>query len=235
MNKEKELKIFKFDENEKYSREYFLNIFEENKTTIKYKNYFKEEVEVEFIFLEQNKKITISNYPYGYLRTDIKYSIETTKSGGRFVSQTLNPKTNIWNKEKKKTYSDISFLVVNKEGKITTFSLDTSDGIEKINLFYDLFKDVFNDFQKKQILKIKAYKKVMEKVNFSVHIRKFKNIETGEIVESINFDEFRKYIEVDDAGNPVDKELEKQKDNETKDTIINALNYEYKKLKQEEY
>lgn len=41
----------------------------------------------------EENAITINNYPYGYLRTKIRYWIETDKrKGDRFVSQTLNPK-----------------------------------------------------------------------------------------------------------------------------------------------
>lgn len=51
----------------------------------------------------------VDNYPYGFtLRTKIRYWIETKKGkGDRFVSCTLNPKTNQWNKPKAGVYCTI--------------------------------------------------------------------------------------------------------------------------------
>ena len=49
----------------------------------------------------------VADYPYGYtLRTSIRYWLEgpKAKKGWRFVSQTMNPKTNRWNKPKASTY-----------------------------------------------------------------------------------------------------------------------------------
>ena len=50
----------------------------------------------------------VADYPYGFReRTQIRYWLESKpKKGWRFVSQTLNPKTNRWNKPKASTYMD---------------------------------------------------------------------------------------------------------------------------------
>ena len=50
----------------------------------------------------------VDDYPYGFrLRTKIRYWLEhKPKKGWRFVSQTMNPKTNRWNKPKASTYMD---------------------------------------------------------------------------------------------------------------------------------
>lgn len=50
----------------------------------------------------------VEDYPYGFReRTKIRYWIETQpKKGWRFVSQTLNPKTQRWNKPKAATYDE---------------------------------------------------------------------------------------------------------------------------------
>ena len=50
----------------------------------------------------------VADYPYGFHeRTQIRYWLEhKPKKGWRFVSQTLNPKTNRWNKPKASTYAD---------------------------------------------------------------------------------------------------------------------------------
>lgn len=48
----------------------------------------------------------VADYPYGYTtRTSIRYWLESKPGKGwRFVSQTLNPKTDRWNKPKASTY-----------------------------------------------------------------------------------------------------------------------------------
>jgi hypothetical protein len=51
----------------------------------------------------------VADYPYGFHeRTTIRYWLEgpKPKKGWRFVSQTMNPRTNHWNKPKSSTYSD---------------------------------------------------------------------------------------------------------------------------------
>lgn len=50
----------------------------------------------------------VADYPYGFHeRTQIRFWLEEKpKKGWRFVSQTLNPKTQRWNKPKASTYAD---------------------------------------------------------------------------------------------------------------------------------
>lgn len=50
----------------------------------------------------------VTDYPYSFtLRTQIRYWLEfKAKKGFRFVSQTMNPKTLIWNAPKASTYTD---------------------------------------------------------------------------------------------------------------------------------
>jgi hypothetical protein len=52
----------------------------------------------------------VDDYPYGFkLRTKIRYWIEMKPGKGfRFVSQTMNPKTQRWNAPKASTYSAIA-------------------------------------------------------------------------------------------------------------------------------
>jgi hypothetical protein len=68
----------------------------------------------------------VSDYPYGFkLRCKIRYWIETTKYGQRFVSQTTNPKKigEPWNAPKCGTYSPIVIMF-----------LDEQDHVEKAHL-----------------------------------------------------------------------------------------------------
>jgi hypothetical protein len=61
----------------------------------------------------------VDDYPYGFTaRTKIRYWLEyKNKKGARFVSQTLNPKTQRWNAPKASTYAwlgGVMFLDMNK-------------------------------------------------------------------------------------------------------------------------
>lgn len=118
--------------------------------------------------------LNVQNYPYGFrLKTTIRYYIETTKRGDRFVSQTLNPKTNEWNTPKKSTYSAVEVLIKEKEtGYIRTRGLNfTTDRTEILN-FLDFIKDYeLNKEQQEQIRILKAYCKVYENVSYTFRTR----------------------------------------------------------------
>lgn len=55
----------------------------------------------------------VEDYPYGFrLRTQIRYWLESKDAyGTRLVSQTLNPKTGVWNKPKGSTYVQLGVMV----------------------------------------------------------------------------------------------------------------------------
>lgn len=62
----------------------------------------------------------VDDYPYGQLRTKIRYWIEEkARHGQRFVSCTLNPKTGRWNKPHAGTYSEVlvMFLEPQPDGR----------------------------------------------------------------------------------------------------------------------
>ena len=55
----------------------------------------------------ESSAYVVQDYPYGSKRSQIRYWLEhKPKKGWRFVSQTLNPKTQRWNKPKASTYTD---------------------------------------------------------------------------------------------------------------------------------
>lgn len=122
---------------------------------------------------EENALI-IEDYPYGFrLRTKIRYWIETTKNGDRFISQTLNPKTNKWNNPKKSTYNAIKVLIKEKEtGYIKSRGLyPTTDRTAILN-FLDFIKGYeLSKEQQEQIRILKAYSKVYENVHFEIKER----------------------------------------------------------------
>ena len=62
----------------------------------------------------------VGDYPYGWRkRTKIRYWVETRpRYGQRFVSQTLNPRTDRWNKPKKSIYSSVLVMGLNEEDHV---------------------------------------------------------------------------------------------------------------------
>lgn len=151
---------------------------------------------------EENALI-IDNYPYGFrLRTKIRYWIETTKNGDRFVSQTLNPKNNKWNNPKKSTYDAVMVLIKEKEtGYIKSSGLyPTTDRTAILN-FLDFIKDYeLSKEQKEQLRILRAYSKVYENVKFSIREK------TDDVVE---------------------KMLEDKQQEEVKENIKRSVNYHY--------
>ena len=176
---------------------------------------------------EENGLI-IENYPYGFrLRTNIKYWIETNKNkGDRFVSQTLNPKTNEWNKPKKSIYNAVMVMIRKDNGHISYLGLYPTTNKKDIKGFLERTKDF--DFSKEQINQLnilKAYSKVYENVTFKCEVKKFRHKETGLIVESVPLMEINLYEEVGNEEGQKDKEQQK-----ATELINKCINIEYNKL-----
>ena len=121
---------------------------------------------------KEDNAFIVHNYPYGSKRTDIKYWIESTKRGDRFVSMTLNPKTNQWNKPKKTTYNAVMIMTQEeKEDKtfISYTGLYPTTDREEIIMFCDKIKDIeLNSLQTEQLKVLKAYSKAYENVTYSI-------------------------------------------------------------------
>lgn len=173
--------------------------------------------------------LIVDNYPYGFrLKTKIRYWVETTKRGDRFVSQTLNPKTQEWNKPKKSTYCAVMVMAKDEKGYIRHTSLYWSTDREEILKFEEGIRDIeLNELQKEQLKIIKAYSKTYENVTFTCVARRFKNKITGEITESVPLFDMSNYYEVDENSNAVDKEAEQKKERENKLLIRKSVVYNY--------
>lgn len=64
----------------------------------------------------------VNDYPYGNKRCRIRFWLEDGgKKGKRFVSQTENPKTLVWNAPKKSTYGDIIGLILDEKGHVQQY------------------------------------------------------------------------------------------------------------------
>jgi hypothetical protein len=158
--------------------------------------------------------VIVENYPYGFrLRTKIKYWVETTKYGQRFCSQTLNPKTNTWNNPKKSTYDNIILVGLNEQDHITRIGLHMYSMEEAVR-FKEKYESFLNDWQKTELINIIKMLEVYDKVEFSFKPKKFRNIITGEITEQIEIFKMDEYEEVNEEGQAIDPDKERQKHKE---------------------
>lgn len=170
----------------------------------------------------------VDNYPYGYtLRTKIRYWTETTKNGQRFISQTLNPKTNLWNKPKKSIYSQIILIGLNEQNHITYTCLSMYS-LEEAIRFKEKYETFLDDYQKTELTNIIKMSEVYDKIEYKIKARRYRNILTGEISECINIMELNNYEEIDDNNEvitPIDPDKERQKQKELNIQINKAAVY----------
>jgi len=112
----------------------------------------------------------VNNYPWGFrLKTKVRYWIETTNRGDRFVKCTLNPKTNKWCKEKKSTYKAV--MVMTKEVKdqktfisYISISRGWSNAVDVAKFEHQVNKDLLSKEQLKEICACKAINETNSKV-----------------------------------------------------------------------
>ncbi|MHA1541355.1 MAG: hypothetical protein ACTSQH_00080 [Candidatus Hodarchaeales archaeon] len=148
----------------------------------------------------EENAFVVDNYPYGFKKTLKKFWIETTKRGDRLCGMTLNPKTQVWNKPEKSTYSEVMVLVKNEIGYIRTYGWTTAyttiEGLDKFLAFIGDYP--LSDLQKEKIARGRTIYKIRDNITYEIKTRKFKNIITGEIVESVPIMEMKDYIEVEE-------------------------------------
>lgn len=165
----------------------------------------------------EDKPYVVENYPYGFrLRTTIRYWVETTNRGQRFVSQTLNPKTDQWNKPKKSTYSQILLVGLDEKSHVT-YTSNSLYSTESSIKFKEKYEQYFNEYQKHEIKNIISMSKVYDKVEYKITTRKYRHKVTGEITTALPIMQMNDYYEIDENGEPVfdcinDEKEEKQKE-----------------------
>lgn len=78
--------------------------------------------------------VEVDDYPYGRLRTKMRYWVEHRKGfGNRLMSCTLNPKTDRWNKPHASTYTERIYLYRDlSNGHIKPFHIGSYDVPETI-------------------------------------------------------------------------------------------------------
>ena len=112
----------------------------------------------------------VDNYPWGFrLRTKVRYWIETTSRGDRFVKRTLNPKTREWCKEKKSVYSSVMIMTKEIKDDKTFVSYESVNaGWTKavdVHKFEKLHKDYLSKTQLKKLCECKAINEMNKHVS----------------------------------------------------------------------
>lgn len=122
------------------------------------------------IHTSEETALVVENYPYGFkLKTKIRFWIETNKRGDRFLSQTLNPKTQLWNKPKASIYVAVMVMYYDEEGHVQFKAMYPTTDKEVYNSFMVAVQGFeFNEMQQKQLRLLRAYAKVYDNVDFKI-------------------------------------------------------------------
>jgi len=172
----------------------------------------------------EENPIVVENYPYGRLRTQMRYWNESIKKkGDKFCSQTKNPKTGLWNKpNRKQTYNAVNVVYEEAEtGYIRYFGLRASTSAESYKKFVEMAGNVkFNPLQEEQLKIVRAYIKAYEGVTWEIRKEQFRHKETGEIVTEIPLMQINEYEKVTD-------EEHDEREKKTQDNINKSVGYHY--------
>jgi len=114
----------------------------------------------------------VDDYPYGFrLRTQIRYWVETKKGKGqRFVSQTLNPKTNRWNKPKASIYSTVVMMALNEEDHVVNVTLSEWASGEELENFAVWAQGHLTEYQTGGLDYLGAVRRAGEKTTWTTHV-----------------------------------------------------------------
>lgn len=86
----------------------------------------------------------VENYPYGGLRTQMRFSVNFhSKRGFRSIKQSLNPKTNTWNKPHFGTYNDLVWMVKDENGFIEFHSMNIN-GLDSISAMSTIISENYD-------------------------------------------------------------------------------------------
>lgn len=102
--------------------------------------------------------VTVEDYPWGFkLRTQQRYWIEyKPKMGFRFMTQTLDPRSNKWCKAKGSTYYAAAFMYRDAETGYIKWWASSLNGDDEINTFINLLKVNTTNFTEEQSQTIMA-------------------------------------------------------------------------------
>jgi len=164
--------------------------------------------------------IEVNNYPWGFrLKTKRRTWIETDKNkGDRVCFCTLNPKTNKWCAVKKSTYNAVDVLLIDENEHVKSIGVWKYGTSEKDleNFISKIDYNSLSLLQKKQIERIRAVNKVMEKVSFKI-----------EKVAEYNLSDPKDLERMRQDNNSPETKAREQKQEQIKGKIVNAINNTY--------
>jgi hypothetical protein len=164
--------------------------------------------------------VEVNNYPWGFrLKTKRRTWIETDKNkGDRVCFCTLNPKTNKWCAVKKSTYNAVDVLLIDENEHIKSIGVWKYGTSEKDleNFISKIDYNSLSLLQKKQIERIRAVNKVMEKVSFKI-----------EKVSEYNLSDPKDLERMKQDNNSPETKAREQEQEQIKGKIVNAINSQY--------
>jgi len=163
--------------------------------------------------------LEVSNYPWGFrLKTKRRTWIETNKNqGDRVCFSTLNPKTQQWCAVKKSTYNAVDVLFIDENEHIKSYGVSKcaySKHLEKFTSTIDY--ESLSVLQKKQLERIKAIQKVMDKVTVT-----FSKVSEYNLSDPLDLIRMKR-----DNNSPETKAREEEQD-KFKGQITSAINSTY--------
>jgi len=166
-----------------------------------------------------DNSLEVSNYPWGFrLKTKRRTWIETNKNqGDRVCYSTLNPKTNKWCAVKKSTYGAVYVLYFDENQHIKSLGVSKCAYAKELEEFMSIIDcNSLSVLQKKQLERIKAIQKVMDKVTVS-----FSKVSEYNLSDPLDLIRMRR------DNNSDETKAREQEQNKVKSQITNAINSTY--------
>lgn len=160
----------------------------------------------------QETAYLVQDYPWGFtLRTQQRHWVETKETHGqRFVTQTMNPKTNKWCAPKYSTYSKVIVMFLDENSHVKYTAIGNYDKEETVKSWIEKHGINLTQFQRNQLNRLIATEKVMKKVTFTI--------------QPVNY--------VGKTIDEIEKEEQERKENnrKTENIILSHINAEYNRL-----
>ena len=166
-----------------------------------------------------DNSLEVLNYPWGFrLKTKRRTWIETNKNqGDRVCYSTLNPKTDKWCAVKKSTYGAVYVLYFDENQHIKSLGVSKCAYAKELEEFMSIIDcNSLNLLQKKQLERIKAIQKVMDKVTVS-----FSKVSEYNLSDPLDLIRMRR------DNNSDETKAREQEQDKVKSQITNAINSTY--------
>ena len=166
-----------------------------------------------------DNSLEVLNYPWGFrLKTKRRTWIETNKNqGDRVCYSTLNPKTDKWCAVKKSTYGAAYVLYFDENQHIKGLGVSKCAYAKELEEFMSIIDcNSLSVLQKKQLERIKAIQKVMDKVTVS-----FSKVSEYNLSDPLDL------IRMKRDNNSDETKAREQEQDKVKSQITNAINSTY--------